>query len=131
MTKGLPASGKSTWAKLEVARSKGKTKRINKDDLRDMIDAGTWSKENEKNIAVTCQHNEGDISRSIYKRYVNHCYRNDMYSKNSLEQYNNKQFLFLCFINKKYLSPGGVVFACGAWSTYMSRKIESRQGIGW
>ena len=50
MTKGLPASGKSTWAKLEVARSKGKTKRINKDDLRDMIDAGTWSKENEKNI---------------------------------------------------------------------------------
>lgn len=50
MTKGLPASGKSTWAKKEVAASKGKIKRINKDDLRDMIDAGSWSKTNEKHI---------------------------------------------------------------------------------
>jgi predicted kinase len=50
MTKGLPASGKSTWAKDQVARSNGKIKRINKDDLRDMIDAGVWSKRNEKDI---------------------------------------------------------------------------------
>lgn len=50
MTKGLPASGKTTWAKLEVAKSKGKVKRINKDDLREMIDDGIWSKENEKHI---------------------------------------------------------------------------------
>ncbi len=50
MTKGLPASGKSTWAKQEVIKSKGRTKRINKDDLRDMIDAGVWGKNNEKNI---------------------------------------------------------------------------------
>lgn len=50
MTKGLPASGKSTWAKSEVVKSKGQTKRINKDDLRGMIDAGSWSKSNEKYI---------------------------------------------------------------------------------
>lgn len=42
--KGLPASGKSTFAK-----SLG-YKRINKDDLRSMIDDGKWSKSNEKLI---------------------------------------------------------------------------------
>lgn len=50
MTKGLPASGKTTWAKKEVIASKGKTKRVNKDDLRAMIDAGEWSKDKEKDI---------------------------------------------------------------------------------
>jgi predicted kinase len=44
MTKGLPASGKTTYAK------KQKAKRINKDDLRAMIDDGKWSKENEELI---------------------------------------------------------------------------------
>lgn len=47
MLKGLPASGKSTYAKELV--SKG-WKRVNKDDLRAMIDSSKWSKENEKNI---------------------------------------------------------------------------------
>ena len=50
MLKGLPASGKSTWAKEQVRLSKGKTKRVNKDDLRAMIDDGEWSKDNEKFI---------------------------------------------------------------------------------
>lgn len=50
MTKGLPASGKTTWAKLEVAKSKGKIKRVNKDDLRAMVDAGTYSKDRENHI---------------------------------------------------------------------------------
>lgn len=44
MTKGLPASGKTTWAKKQNA------KRVNKDDLRAMIDNGQWSKENERLI---------------------------------------------------------------------------------
>lgn len=48
ITKGLPASGKSTWAKEQVLRSGGKMKRINKDDLRAMLDAGQWSKHNER-----------------------------------------------------------------------------------
>lgn len=47
MTKGLPASGKTTFAKEQVLLSKGKTKRVNKDDLRAMVDAGKWSKHNE------------------------------------------------------------------------------------
>lgn len=50
ITKGLSGSGKSTWAKEEVKQSQGKTKRVNKDELRAMIDAGQWSKSNEKLI---------------------------------------------------------------------------------
>lgn len=45
--KGLPASGKSTWAKQKVKEGQGKWKRINKDDLRSMIDAGQYSSKNE------------------------------------------------------------------------------------
>lgn len=54
MCKGLPASGKSTWAKELVNRGETKLnpayKRINKDDLRSMLDNGKWSKKNEKYI---------------------------------------------------------------------------------
>lgn len=46
MTKGLPASGKTTWAKKCLAES-DRVKRVNKDDLRAMIDGGKWSKTNE------------------------------------------------------------------------------------
>lgn len=42
ITKGLPAAGKTTWAKKQNA------KRVNKDDLRAMIDNGKWSKKNEE-----------------------------------------------------------------------------------
>jgi predicted kinase len=45
--KGLPASGKSTWAKATLAENPGKYKRINKDDLRSMLDDGKFSKGNE------------------------------------------------------------------------------------
>lgn len=41
--KGLPASGKSTWAKMQSG-----FKRVNKDDLRAMLDNSVWSKGNEK-----------------------------------------------------------------------------------
>lgn len=44
MTRGLPASGKTTWAKQQNAY------RVNKDDLRSMINNGVWSKKNEKHI---------------------------------------------------------------------------------
>lgn len=50
MTKGLPASGKTTWAKEQVKKGNGRVKRVNKDDLRAMIDAGQWSKKNEEVI---------------------------------------------------------------------------------
>lgn len=52
--KGLPASGKSTFARKLLANQihdmRGKWKRVNKDDLRSMIDDGYWSKENESFI---------------------------------------------------------------------------------
>jgi predicted kinase len=53
MLKGLQASGKSTYAKqlvLESQEHKRKWKRVNKDDLRAMIDNYRWSKSNEKFI---------------------------------------------------------------------------------
>jgi predicted kinase len=45
--KGLPASGKSTWAKRLIDENPGRYKRVNKDDLRAMLDNGRWSKGNE------------------------------------------------------------------------------------
>lgn len=48
LTKGLPASGKSTWAKEQVNKHPNSIKRINKDDLRAMLDDSRWSKDNEK-----------------------------------------------------------------------------------
>lgn len=52
MTKGLPASGKSTWCKEWMAKG-GNWKRINKDLLREMLDCGKWSRANEKFILDT------------------------------------------------------------------------------
>jgi predicted kinase len=51
--KGLPACGKTTWAKEQVDRYPGKYKRISKDDLRAMLDNKKWSKGNEKFILAT------------------------------------------------------------------------------
>lgn len=48
LLKGLPASGKSTWAREKIQNNKGSYKRINKDDLRDMLDDGHWTGHNEK-----------------------------------------------------------------------------------
>lgn len=45
--RGLPASGKSTWAKKQDAV------RINKDDLRAMLDGGKWSGKREKLVLDT------------------------------------------------------------------------------
>ncbi len=50
MCKGLPGSGKTTWAKEQVDKHPGAYKRVSKDDLRAMLDNGTWSKDNERFI---------------------------------------------------------------------------------
>ena len=47
MMKGLPACGKTTEALELVAKG---WKRVNKDDLRAMVDGGKWSHKNEHNI---------------------------------------------------------------------------------
>lgn len=51
MLRGLPSSGKSTKAKELL--DDDNYKRINRDSLREMIDNGKWSKNNEKLIVVT------------------------------------------------------------------------------
>lgn len=48
LTKGLPASGKTTWAKEMLKQHPGQYKRIGNDDLRAMLDDGLFSDSNEK-----------------------------------------------------------------------------------
>lgn len=50
LTKGLPGSGKSTWAKKVIQENPNAYKRINKDDLRVMLDDGKHSEDSEKFI---------------------------------------------------------------------------------
>lgn len=52
LTKGLPASGKTTFAKELMLKEPNKWKRVNKDELRLMLDCGKWSKDNEKFILL-------------------------------------------------------------------------------
>lgn len=57
LTRGCPASGKSTWAKNKVNESNGSYKRVNRDDLRAMLDPDgkgsyNYSKSNEKFVTV-------------------------------------------------------------------------------
>jgi predicted kinase len=54
MTKGLPGSGKSTWAKEQVLKAApGTLIRINKDDLRAMLHAERWHGKNERQVVRT------------------------------------------------------------------------------
>lgn len=48
--KGLPGCGKSTYAKDLMERKPNSWKRVNKDDLRAMVDDGFWSRDAEKLI---------------------------------------------------------------------------------
>ena len=48
LTCGIPACGKSTWAKEEVSKSPEKITRINRDDLRNMMSNYHLSNSNEK-----------------------------------------------------------------------------------
>jgi tRNA uridine 5-carbamoylmethylation protein Kti12 len=49
--KGLPASGKTTWAMAQLKQNVA-LKRVSKDDLRAMLDGGKWSGANEKFILI-------------------------------------------------------------------------------
>jgi predicted kinase len=51
--KGLPASGKSTWSRKMLDEHPGMYKRINKDDLRTMLDNAYHSKGNEAFVLKT------------------------------------------------------------------------------
>jgi predicted kinase len=47
LTRGLPASGKTTWAKSIISLNPNSYKRINKDDLRAMLDNSIYSNDSE------------------------------------------------------------------------------------
>ena len=53
LTRGLPGSGKDTWAEEMMKQSPGQYRRINKDMLRNMLDDGRWSGHNEDFILDT------------------------------------------------------------------------------
>jgi predicted kinase len=50
MSRGLPSSGKTTWAKEIITNNPNAYKRINNDDLRKMLDNNHYSKDAEKFI---------------------------------------------------------------------------------
>lgn len=62
MLRGLPASGKSTYAK-EMVRKHG-YKRVNRDELREMIDLGKYSPESEIIIK--------EVQEQIIRRLIRH-----------------------------------------------------------
>lgn len=47
ITRGFPASGKSTWARDQLAREPQRWRRINRDDLRAMANPPIWSRDSE------------------------------------------------------------------------------------
>ena len=53
LTKGAPASGKSTWAKAEIAKDPLNYLRINNDNLRDSFNGSVFSSDYEKLIRET------------------------------------------------------------------------------
>lgn len=53
LTKGAPASGKSTWAKAEIAKDPLNWLRINNDDIRAMTNGSVFSADYEKLIRET------------------------------------------------------------------------------
>jgi predicted kinase len=50
MPVGIPGSGKSTWAKAEVAKDPNNWVRVNNDDLRSMMNGSVWSADYEKMV---------------------------------------------------------------------------------
>lgn len=53
LTRGIPASGKTTWAKEQLKKYPNRYKRINRDDLRLMLDNEQFNPKREKFITKT------------------------------------------------------------------------------
>lgn len=67
LTVGIPASGKSTWAKAEVAKDPNAWVRINNDEIRAMMNGSVWSSDYEKLITETRNY----LTREALKRGKN------------------------------------------------------------
>lgn len=85
---GLPACGKTSWAK-EYQKNNPGTKRVNKDDLRAMMDDSVWSKSNEKTIL--------SIQRSIVSDLLN---KHDVILDNThLDKKHEDEYREMCLDN--------------------------------
>jgi len=67
LTVGAPASGKSFWAKQEVAKDPNNWARINNDDIRAMLNGSVYSADYEKFVTDTREH----LLRDALKRGKN------------------------------------------------------------
>lgn len=67
MTKGAPSSGKSTWAKQEVAKDPLNWVRINNDEIRSMLNSSVYSSSYEKVVTET----RNFLIREAIKRDMN------------------------------------------------------------
>jgi predicted kinase len=66
MLRGAPASGKSFFARELMRKEPGRWKRLNNDLLREGIDCGVWSQENEKHIRALRKHMLQEFLRAGY-----------------------------------------------------------------
>lgn len=67
MPVGIPASGKSSWAKAEVAKDPDNWVRVNNDDLRAMMNGSVWSSDYEKMVTGARNY----LIRDAFKRGKN------------------------------------------------------------
>ena len=142
--KGLPASGKSTWAKEQVEKSQGGCKRVNKDDLRTMIDDGKFSKGNEKfvvqirnnlivealkagkHVIVDDQHEIGSSIESLLQPRVDPCRKAQI---GGVNQQFHIRILCLYYL---YRAIGGLVIHHHQFVTRIRHSVErvkSLQGV--
>lgn len=95
LTKGIPASGKSTFAKKLAEQ--GSHTRVNKDDLRAMLHASVFTEANEKFVLST---------RDFI---VEECLRKDLSVVVDDTNFDGQHFKRMCLIAEKYSSKGIVV----------------------
>lgn len=86
--KGIPASGKSTEAELMIRREPNRWKRINKDSMRNLFDAGIYSQENESLIR--------DIEMILVKEFLSRGY-NVIYDNTNIKD-KGRNFKKICSV---------------------------------
>lgn len=95
LTKGIPASGKSTFAKKLAEQ--GSHTRVNKDDLRAMLHSSVFTEANEKFVLST---------RDFI---VEECLRKNLSIVVDDTNFDGQHFKRMCLIAEKYSSKGIVV----------------------
>ena len=136
MTYGLPACGKSTWSRQYQADHLN-VKRVNRDDLRLMLDDGKFSKENEEIIRSI---RNITISNALLRGYDVICDDTNLAPKNEIElraltknskaEFEIKDFTHIpleeCIArDKKRANYVGEKVIRQMWRRYLAPKIES------